>query len=281
MSYKISKTFIAAGIFLAASTVSAFAGPLMERIEANKTIRIGFANEIPWAYSGKNNSPDGFVNAHTVGVLKAMGYTNIEPVVTDWGGLIPGLQANRFDMITGGMYILEKRCKNVSFSEPMAKVSDAFMVKPGNPKGIHTMEDLVKTGAIMVAVAGHNTVDLAKRVGVPASNIIEVPGASETLAAVKAGRADAAAATYFSARDMVEKSNGAVALSDVTKQPTTRSNWVGIGFRHADADFRDKFNAAQAKYIGTKEMLAAVGKFGYGKGVLPDGKDTEWVCKNR
>ena len=67
------------------------AGPLMDRIEAGKTIRLGFANEIPWAYPGEGNKPLGFANAITIGVLKEMGYENIEPVVTDWGGLIPGL----------------------------------------------------------------------------------------------------------------------------------------------------------------------------------------------
>ncbi len=128
-------TAIAAGIVLGASAVAAVAGPLMDRIKAGETIRIGFANEVPFAYPGADGSPMGFVNAEAMGVLAKMGYTKIEPVQTEWGGLIPGLQAGRFDIITGGMNILKARCENIAFSEPMATVGDAFIVAKGNPKG--------------------------------------------------------------------------------------------------------------------------------------------------
>ena len=101
------------------NTGFANAGSLMDRIEKGKTIRLGFANEVPWAYPGEGNEPLGFANAITIGILQEMGYKNIEPVVTTWGGQIPGLKANRFDIITGGMYILNSRCQNVAFSEPI------------------------------------------------------------------------------------------------------------------------------------------------------------------
>jgi len=275
------KTLLGAGVALAASAAAVFAGPLMDRIAKGEPVRIGFANEVPWAYPGDSNKPLGFVNAFAIGVLHEMGYDNIEPVVTEWGGLIPGLQANRFDVITGGMYILKARCENVAFSDPMAKVADAFIVAPGNPKGINTMEDIAKEGAMMVTGAGYNSIGVAKDAGVPASNIMEVPGPTEILAAVKAGRADAGAMTYFTAQNMVDQSNGTVAISDVTKQPESTANWVGIGFRQDDADFRDAFNKAEAKYLGSDAMMKAVAEYGYGKGALPDDKSTSWVCDNR
>src|SRR5512138_1829899 len=101
--------------------VSAGAQSLLEKADKGEPIRIGFANEIPFAYPGDDGSPKGFVNVFTIGVLKKMGYENIEPVQTEWGGLIPGLNADRFDIVTGGMNILASRCENIAFSEPMAK----------------------------------------------------------------------------------------------------------------------------------------------------------------
>jgi polar amino acid transport system substrate-binding protein len=275
------KTLMVAGAALAASAVTALAGPLQDRINAGESIRIGFANEVPWAYPGENNAPLGFVNAHVLGVLGEMGYDNIEPVVTDWGGLIPGLKAGRFDIITGGMYILKERCENVAFSEPMAKVGDIFVVPEGNPKGLHNMDDVAAAGAVMVTGAGYNTIKVAKAAGVEASNIMEVPGPTEILAAVKAGRADAGAVTYFTGTSLVADSGGGVELSDASKQPVDGLNWVGIGFAQDDTEFLAAFNAAQAKYLGSDAMLAAVGEYGYGEGALPDDKSTEWVCNNR
>ncbi|MCV2869064.1 transporter substrate-binding domain-containing protein [Defluviimonas sp. WL0002] len=281
MRKSLVMTTIAAGIALGASTVAAFAGPLMDRINAGETIRLGFANEVPWAYPGENNAPLGFVNAYVLGVLGQMGHDNIEPVVTDWGGLIPGLQANRFDMITGGMYILGTRCENVTFSEPMAKVSDAFIVKAGNPEGISTYTDFVAKNATMVTGAGFNTVEAAMKEGVPEAQIMQVPGPTEILAAVKAGRAAAGAVTFFTAQELAKNSGGEIEVTDPGALPDWTQNWVGIGFRDDDADFVAAFNEAQEKYLGSPEMLAAVAEYGYDEKVLPGDETTEWVCSNR
>ncbi|MFQ5437637.1 MAG: transporter substrate-binding domain-containing protein [Paracoccaceae bacterium] len=272
------KTLLGVGVALAASAAAVLAGPLQDRIDAGESIRIGFANEVPWAYPGDNNAPLGFVNAHAIGVLNAMGYDNIEPVVTDWGGLIPGLKAGRFDVITGGMYILAERCANVAFSDPMAKVGDILIVPAGNPKNLHNMDDVAAAGGSIVTGAGYNSIKVAKAAGV--STIMEVPGPTEILAAMRAGRADAGAVTYFTGANLVAGLDD-VELSDAARQPVEQANWVGIAFRPEDSDVRDAFNAAQAGYLGSDAMLAAVAEYGYGPGALPDDKSTEWVCKNR
>lgn len=260
---------------------AAAAGPLIERANGGKSIRVGFANEVPWAYPGEGNAPLGFANAHAIGVLKAMGYENIEPVVTDWGGLVPGLMANRFDLITGGMYILKERCKSVSFSEPIGVFGDAFIVTKGNPMKIQTYQDIKSKNATFVTGAGFNTVGAAKSEGVPEANIMQVPGPTEILAAVKAGRADAGGVNYFTALDLAAKSAGSIEVTNPALLPEWTKNWVGIGFRNEDNDFLLKFNEAQKKYLGTAEMLLAVGKYGYSKGNLPGDVTAEWVCKNR
>ncbi len=274
----IKSILLGASAALALSAAAAVAGPLQERIDAGETIRIGFANEVPWAYPGEGNAPLGFVNAHVLGVLSEMGHDNIEPVVTDWGGLIPGLKAGRFDIITGGMYILKERCENVAFSDPMAKVGDILIVPAGNEKGLHNMDDIAAAGATLVTGAGYNSIKVAREAGV--ENIMEVPGPTEILAAVRANRADAGAVTYFTGANLVAGLDD-VELSDAAKQPVDGANWVGIGFRDADTDFRDAFNAAQAEYLGSEAMLASVAEYGYGEGALPDDKTTAWVCENR
>jgi polar amino acid transport system substrate-binding protein len=181
---------------------SASAQSLMERAEAGEPIRIGFANEIPFAYPGDDGSPKGFVNVYTIAVLEKMGYDNVEAVQTEWGGLIPGLNAGRFDIVTGGMNILASRCENIAFSEPMAKVGDGFIVAPGNPKGLNNYADLTENDAVMVTGAGYSNIEAARAAGVPDANIMQVPGPTEILAAVRAERADAGAGTYFTMKQL-------------------------------------------------------------------------------
>jgi polar amino acid transport system substrate-binding protein len=254
---------------------------LLEKAEKGEPIRIGFANEIPFAYPGDDGSPKGFVNVLTIGVLEKMGYDKIEPVQTEWGGLIPGLNANRFDIVTGGMNILASRCENIAFSEPIATVGDGFIVAPGNPKGIGNYESLVSSDATMVTGAGYSNIEAAKAAGVAEANIMQVPGPTEILAAVRANRADAGAGTYFTMKQLADSSDGAVEATDPAAMPESSFNWAGIGFRKADQDFLDKFNTALKDYVGSEEMLAAVAEYGYGQGSLPGDRTTEWVCANR
>lgn len=259
----------------------ASAQSLMERAESGEPIRIGFANEIPFAYPGEDGSPKGFVNVMTIAILDKMGYDKIEPVQTEWGGLIPGLTANRFDIVTGGMNMLASRCENIAFSEPIATVGDGFIVAPGNPKNIGDYASLIENDAVMVTGAGYSNIEAAKAAGVAESSIMQVPGPTEILAAVRAGRADAGAGTYFTMKQLADSSDGAVEASDPAAMPEETFNWAGIGFRKSDQDFLDKFNVALADYIGSEEMLAAVAEYGYGEGSLPGDRTTEWVCANR
>ncbi|TIL34601.1 transporter substrate-binding domain-containing protein [Mesorhizobium sp.] len=266
---------------LCATTSQARAGELSDRIASGKSIRIGYANEAPFAFPGENNQPAGFVNAYVLGVLHEMGYDNIESVVTDWGGLIPGLQSDRLDIVTGGLYILRSRCDNVKFAEPVAKVSDAFIVQPGNPKGISTYKDIARKGETLVTGVGYSTIENAKQEGVPEAQIMQVPGPTEILAAVVAGRATAGGSAYVILQDITKKSGGKVEVTDPDKLPEWTQNWVGVAFRGGDKDFVEKFNAAQKKYLGTPQMMKAVAPYGYDQKLLPGDKTTDWVCTNR
>ena len=267
---------------LVAFVTVAHADSIMDRINSGKSIRIGFASEIPWAYPGDNNKPLGFVNAIGLGTLKLMGYKNIEPVVTDWSGLIPGLKANRFDIITGGMYILKSRCENVNFSEPIGVFGDCFIVPKGNPKNLHNYQDIKNKGAIMVTGAGYNTVEHAQKEGIAKNKIMAVPSNNEILAAVLAGRADAGGVTYFSAVHLAKQAPDAVEITDPNKLPKWTFNWVGIGFRKGDDEFLAAFNKALKQYIGSDEMMKAVAEYGYSKYQLPAADaTTAFACENR
>lgn len=280
MLNKLTSTIIVASLAFAGSTIMTIAGPLTDRIEAGETIRVGFANIPLWGYPDDDGNPDGFTNDIAIETLKKMGYTNIEGVVTDWGGLIPGLKAERYDMITGGMYILASRCENVSFSEPIAKAGDAVLVPAGNPKNINNYADVLSGGHIMVTGAGYNTVEAAKKVGIDDDHLMQVPGPTEMVAALKAGRADAAILTYFEASHLAND-HDEIELGDNSLMPIWSKNFAGIGFRHEDQDFLVDFNEALGAYIGTDEMMAKVANHEYGADHLPSDTTAEWACANR
>ena len=271
-----------AGGLLAGVSLGSSADALSDRTAASEPIRLGFATAIPWAYPGDNGEPLGFVNALTLVVLEEMGITKYETSVNEWAGLIPGLQADRYDIITGGMYILKSRCENINFTDPIGLFGDAFLVPAGNPKGIYTYQDIIRTGAKLVTGAGFNTVEAAKKEGVPEGQMMLVAGEVEILAAMKAGRADAAVQTFFGAKEHVDKSDGQFEVTDPAKLPKWTQNWVGIGMRKSDTDFLAAFNAAMAKVIGGDKWMTGVTPYGYTELQLP-GPDasTAYACANR
>ena len=220
------------------SSFSISAQSLSEKVAAGGNPSLGFATAVPWGYPGENGEPLGFVNAIALTILEEMGINEVDTSVNEWAGLIPGLNAGRYDIITGGMYILKSRCENIDFSDPIGYFGDAMMVPAGNPKGIHNYEDVVRTGATLVTGIGFNTVEAAKKYGVPDSQMLLVDGEVGILAAMNAGRADVAVHTVFSVQEHVEISEGKFEQTDATKMPKEVMNVVGIGFRKSDSDFK-------------------------------------------
>ena len=222
---KLKQTLFASGIALIATATTALAGPLQDRIDAGETIRIGFANIPLWAYPDDDGNADGFTNDIAIQTLAKMGLTNVEAVVTDWGGLIPGLKAERFDLITGGMYILGSRCENVSFSEPVAASGDGILVPTGNPKGINSYTNILDGSHIMVTGTGYNTVEAAQKLGIDNSKIMQVPGPTEMVAALKAGRAEAAILTDFEAQNLAAD-HAEIELADPSQMEEWSKNYA-------------------------------------------------------
>lgn len=85
----------------------------LEKIKDSNSVRIGYANETPFAYTALDGSVTGESPEIVRKVFERMEIGTIKPVLTEWGSLIPGLRAGRFDLIAAGMYITPERCKQV------------------------------------------------------------------------------------------------------------------------------------------------------------------------
>jgi len=260
---------------------SATAQTTLERGQAGETIRIGYSNEAPYAFEGEGGTMDGFVNVTGLAILEKLGIDNVEGVLTEWGSLIPGLQAGRFDIITAGMFVLPGRCEQVAFTEPMGEFAEQFLVEAGNPHDIHSFEDIAENeDLILVTGAGYATVDYARELGVPDDRLMQVADPAAMMQALLAGRAHAASATYFAMKDLADKGGGRVELAEPFNAPEFTKGWSAFAFRKDDQDFVDAFNEVLADFVGSDEFMALVEPFGYSEANLP-GEDvtTAELCE--
>jgi polar amino acid transport system substrate-binding protein len=265
---------------LAITSPSAFAETALERIKAQGYIRVGFANEAPYGYA----TPDGKLTGEAPEVAKAVlakiGITQVDGVLTEFGSLIPGLKAGRFDIIAAGMFINPKRCAEINFSEPSYGIGQAMLVKAGNPKSIKDYSSFKDNPELKLAVmAGAVEASYAKDAGVPEGQLVVLPDQSSLLAAVQSGRTDGAALTALSIADMAKKGEGvesAKPFGEVAGKSVKGHG--GFGFRKEDTDLYEAFNTELKKFIGTPEHIALVTPFGFGEDYLPN-KTMEQLCK--
>ena len=262
-----------------AAAITASAQDALERAREAGYIRVGFANEAPFGYA----TPDGKLTGEAPEVAKAilakMGIEQVDGVLTEFGSLIPGLKAGRFDIIAAGMFINPQRCEQVQFSEPSYGIGQAFLVAEGNPKSIVDYSTIAGNKELKLAVmAGAVEAGYAEKAGVTQDQLVILPDQASLVSAVKAGRADAAALTALSIAQMAENNEGVEStkpFAEVAGESVMGHG--GFAFRPEDKALYEEFNKQLKEFIGTPEHIALVTPLGFGEGYLPT-KTTAELC---
>lgn len=256
----------------------------LERARARGTLRVGFANEAPYAYlDPATGELTGEAPALARAILPQLGIDEIEGVLTEFGSLIPGLKAGRFDVIAAGMYILPARCREIAFSNPTYSVGEAFIVSKGNPLGLHGYADVAKGKARLGVVAGAVQLQYALAGGVPRDRIVVFPDAPSALEGVAAQRVDAYAATALTVNDLLQRSGNAQLeraepFTDPVIEGRTVRGYGAFGFRKGDQALRRAFNDALAALIGTPRHRELVRPFGFSDEEQPGSATAESLC---
>jgi polar amino acid transport system substrate-binding protein len=261
-----------AGAAALATSGLAAAETTLERVQKQGYIRVGFANEAPYAFA----TPDGKLNGESPSVFRhvmaKLGVKSVDGVLTEWGALIPGLKASRFDAIVASMYITPKRCEQIIFANPTYGIGEALVVKKGNPDGVNTYGDVVKKGLKVAFVAGTAEIEHGRLAGLKRSQEVTVPNFAAAVASVKSGRAAAAAFTSLTAKDLAGKDEGIERAEPFTFEHKGKKykGEGSFGFRQEDTSLRDAVDAELAKFLGTPEHLKMVSEFGFDASNLPE-----------
>ena len=254
---------------------------LQKAIDDGK-ISVGFAGEAPYSFE-EGGELQGASVSLAKAVFKELGVEDVEGVNTEFGSLIPGLNADRFDAISAGMSILPDRCEQAAFGDPEFMYTTALMTKEGKLDGMKDMEDVKKKGLKLATMTGaiENTV-YAEKLGIKTQ---EVGTPQDGMDAVTTGRADVFALTAISLNWMAKNSeDSGVEVSDSFVQEIDGVPQVGAGatvFRSDDEELRDEWNKGLEKIVSDeKAYLDVVGDYGFTKEERPDGSiTTDQLCK--
>lgn len=259
--------------------------PVLDRMRERGVARIGFANEAPYAYlDPATGRLTGEAPEVARAILGRLGVERVEGVLTEFGALIPGLQAGRFDLIAAGMYITPTRCREVAFSNPTYGIGEALVVRQGNPHELHSYADIAANPAVTLAVVtGAIQRRYALASGIAERQIAVYSDAPSALAAVAAGRADAYGGTSLTVADLLAKAaDPRLARATPFTDPVIDGQEVrGYGafvFRKSDAALRAAIDRELADYLGTEAHLAQVAPFGFAREHLPGDVSAESLC---
>ncbi|MFJ1736269.1 ectoine/hydroxyectoine ABC transporter substrate-binding protein EhuB [Streptomyces sp. NPDC088254] len=262
----------AAGCSRVAKASSEPGGDLLERLRAQGVVRLGIAGEIPFGYIGKDGRLTGEAPELARVIFKRLGVDEVQPVPTEFGSLIPGLNSQQFDVVAAGMYVTPERCGQVIFADPDYQMLDSFIVRKGNPKNLHSYRDVVEKKAKFATGTGYAEIQYAVEAGYKESDILIVPDQVAGLNAVEAGRVDVFAGTAVTTREVVKKSAKAEATKPFKPIVGGKPHVDGgaFAFRQTETKLRDAFNVELRKLKKSGELLRILKPFGFTEAEMTD-----------
>jgi polar amino acid transport system substrate-binding protein len=244
-------------------SVTPAAADKLDDLKAQGFARVAIANEPPYTAVAADGKVSGAAPDVAREIFKRLGVGDIVASISEYGAMIPGLQAGRFDVVTAGLFMKPERCAAVVYSEPVLCDAEAMLVKKGNPKGFKSYEDVAKDESATIGAPGGGTEEkLALNAGVPRERVIVVPDGQSGLKMLQDGRIDAYSLPVLSINDLVKKANdpSLEVIAPVIGAPVYCD---GAAFKKGDEALRDAYDVELAKLKASGEFAKIIEPYGF------------------
>uniref|UniRef100_UPI00333F635F ectoine/hydroxyectoine ABC transporter substrate-binding protein EhuB n=1 Tax=Castellaniella defragrans TaxID=75697 RepID=UPI00333F635F len=256
---------LAGACVMSLASVPALSADLAE-IQKSGVLRVAVANEIPYGYMDVDGQAKGVGPDVAKHIAQALGIKKIEWTTTGFGSLIPGLKANRYDMVAAEMAILPQRCEQVLFSEPDSSYGEGLLVAKGNPKNIHDYESFAHSGNKIAIMAGADQLEMLQALKIPEAQIVTIANNADAISTVSTGRADGYAATSLTVGQLAAKSDKVQAAQDF-KDPVVNGtpvrSWGGFTFDKDSTALQAAVNTELAKFKKTPAWEQIMSGYGF------------------
>ncbi|MEH0937830.1 transporter substrate-binding domain-containing protein [Micromonospora psammae] len=167
-------------------------------------------------------------------------------------GLVPGLQAGKYDAIAGGITDKKERQQVATFVDYSAS-GTGFLVKTGNPLAVKTVADLCgrKVAVQKASNQAKNLADYSKAsCAGKAIDVKEYPENPQAVQALLAGNVEVVAATKV---NLVDTAATLAGKADLVEDPSAPNGWLaspnGFGFLKANKELAQAYQAAVQSLI--------------------------------
>ncbi|WP_406427333.1 ectoine/hydroxyectoine ABC transporter substrate-binding protein EhuB [Streptomyces sp. NBC_01589] len=243
----------------------------LEALRKQGFVRVAYANEAPYGYMEGKQLKGEAPTLHRE-IFKALGVDELRPTLSEWDGLIPGLQAGKYDVVSAGMAITPERCANAIFSEPEFISPTALMVKKGNPKKVTDLASAKAAGVVVGVMSGAVEASYAEGVGISKDRIKSLQKPQDGADAVKGGRIDVFLLTGISLRWLARTNPGTEVTEAFLPELDGKRQYSpgGAVFRKGNEDLRDAFNRELKKIVSDRSRyVGLLQEYGFGATELP------------
>lgn len=237
--------------------------PKLDQLKEQGFVRIAIANEPPFTAVAADGKVSGAAPDVARVIFERLGVPEVVASISEYGAMIPGLQARRHDVVTAGLFMRPERCEAVAYSEPVLCDAEAFLVKAGNPKGLTTFAEVAAHADATIGAPGGGTEErLALEAGVPRDRVIVVPDGQSGLRMVQDGRIDVYSLPVLSISELVKLADdpNLEMIAPVSDAPVYCD---GAAFRKGDEALRDAFDVELAKMKESGEFAQIIEPYGF------------------
>ncbi|KQW45278.1 MULTISPECIES: ectoine/hydroxyectoine ABC transporter substrate-binding protein EhuB [Ensifer] len=250
-------------IAFVATTPAAADDDKLQQLKEQGFARIAIANEPPFTAVGADGKVSGAAPDVAREIFKRLGVADVAASISEYGAMIPGLQAGRHDAITAGLFMKPERCAAVAYSEPVLCDAEAFALKKGNPLKLMSYKDIADNPDVKIGAPGGGTEEkLALEAGVPRDRVIVVPDGQSGLKMLQDGRIDVYSLPVLSINDLMSKANdpNLEVVAPVEGAPVYCD---GAAFKKGDEALRDAFDVELAKLKESGEFAKIIEPYGF------------------
>jgi polar amino acid transport system substrate-binding protein len=242
---------------------SAAAGTLA-KIKSTGTLTVGLSSGAPIGFVDASGTPMGVTVDICNEFIKRESIKTLEVFLMPFSSEIPALQSNRIDLGCDTFYRTEERRKVVDFTDVLFFNVETIIVKKGNPKNIHKLEDLAgKSGG---SYEGTVWIDWLNELNTKSNLNVTVksyPSPTELYADVSAGRADAGIIDAVLAGYALKQNPDLDFEIVMDYAPRDKAgNAVGMPIRKESTDLRDALNKTIAGMKADGSMAKVFEKWG-------------------
>lgn len=217
-------------------------GDLLSSVREKKVLRVANTQaNPPWNFVDNSDKVAGYDVDLAREIAKRIGVDKVEFVRGTFETFIPGLKANRYDIVVSGQTITPERKKQVSFSSP-SQVNGVGIIVAKNNSSIRGASDLADA---TIAVSSGTTQEQQARKDWPKASVKTYKDATLGLKDVAAGRADAMIVSAFQGTYLAENNN--LAVKRVGELTETEVN--AMTFRKGEPKFKAAVDKALTSMI--------------------------------